>query len=122
MNGVDLNVWTIALVGVSVVFLAFVLLFFLFKILAFLFGEKRKPETAIPPTVEKGTGMPPLPRVEPPENQVAPSTIAACVAAIEASCGRRVRVLSVKRITLDSSWRNHRDRTFRTLGKGESAG
>jgi len=113
-----INVGTISLVGITIVFFTFVVLFFLFKLLAKMFGEK---ETKKVPLTEFNTSKKKKHSSEHSNEKSTdePELIAVITAAISSYSEKEFRILNFterKRTTHD--WRKHKSKIWRPARKG----
>ena len=111
-----MNVGTISLVGISVVFFTFVVLFFLFKLLAKLFGDKKTTETkeafnfkkAKKTTKQKDTQQSDL------------ELSAVIIAAISAYTTNNFKIMHIKEKEPNKGvhWRTQKSKIWRPIRKG----
>jgi Na+-transporting methylmalonyl-CoA/oxaloacetate decarboxylase gamma subunit len=101
-----MSVGTISLVGISVVFLSFLVLYIIFRLLEFFFGDKNEGKTT-------------LKKVE--KNDVEDDTelVAVISAAMVAYSDKPVKILSITENKGNkSNWINHRSKIWRPVRKG----
>lgn len=113
-----MDVWTISLVGVSVVFLGFFILFFLFKVLAAIFGEDKPHERSVANSSNSG-----ISKIEEKSEENSEELVAVISAAVSAYSSKDFRILSIRQEPLyKNAWRNHKYKIFRPLGRGDKKG
>jgi sodium pump decarboxylase gamma subunit len=117
-----MSVGTITLVGISIVFLSFVVLYVIFRLLAFIFGDKGEKKTTLkqvketPSMAIKAQGTTVSNTVSFEEDTELVAVISAAIAVYNE---KPVRILSIKEnIGNKSNWRNHRSKIWRPVRKG----
>ncbi len=117
-----MSVGTITLVGISIVFLSFVVLYIIFRLLAFIFGDKGEKKTTLkqvketPSMAIKAQGTTVSNTVNFEEDTELVAVISAAIAVYNE---KPVRILSIKEnIGNKSNWRNHRSKIWRPVRKG----
>jgi sodium pump decarboxylase gamma subunit len=111
-----MNVGTISLVGISVVFFTFVVLFFLFKLLAKLFGDKKtvviKKSVVSDNTVKT--------KKTPVTQQSDLELVAVITAAIASYTSKDFKILNIKEKEINHAvhWKNQKPKIWRPIRKG----
>ncbi|HPF16078.1 MAG TPA: OadG family protein [Thermotogota bacterium] len=114
-----MDVGTISLVGISVVFFTFVVLFFLFKLLAIVFGDKKKDQMVSADAsspLKQDTS--PIAKNVSEENDT--ELLAVISAAITAYTSEEARIIAVRErpSVQNLGWKNQRVKIWRPLRKG----
>src|SRR6056297_1833611 len=116
------NVGNIALVGITIVFLCFAVLFFLFKFLGFVFGDKTKKRAS---NQEHKENKPKFGHKETSgskkEEKNDLELVAVITASIESFTNKKIRLLNMKEIPKREAlpFRRHREVIWRPRRKGE---
>ena len=118
-----MSVGTISLVGVSIVFLSFLVLYIIFRVLEFVFGEKGEKKTALKKVENKDADMKqtsPVKTVFADEVEEDDTELVAVIsAAITAYSDKPVRIVSISEDKGHKiNWRNHRNKIWRPVRKG----
>jgi len=111
-----MNVGTISLVGITVVFFTFLVLFFLFKLLARLFGERKTTEIKKTQVSKRN-----LEQTEPPATkQHDLELVAVITAAISSHTTKNFKIKSIKEKTSNKGihWKAQKSKIWRPLRKG----
>ena len=111
-----MNVGTISLVGISVVFFTFVVLFFLFKLLARLFGEKKTTETKRTFNSKRPKQI----REQSETQQSDLELVAVITAAIASYQTKDFRIINIKEkeISHGVHWKTQKPKIWRPIRKG----
>lgn len=111
-----MNVGTISLVGITVVFFTFLVLFFLFKLLARLFGDRKTPEQKGTPVSKKNREQTQQTETKQPDLEL----IAVITAAIASHTTKNVKIKSIKEKTSTKGihWKAQTTKIWRPLRKG----
>jgi len=114
-----MNVGTISLVGISVVFFTFVVLFFLFKILASIFGDKQTPEMK-KNVISKNRPKPKKTAPQKTSQQPDVELTAVITAALASYTTNDFKILSIQENTVrkDVHWKNQKSKIWRPIRKG----
>ncbi len=119
-----MNVGTISLVGISVVFFTFVVLFLLFKLLAKLFGDKQYKKTTISDklnmTSTENSNSQKNNMESIPSEASNTEIVAAITAALCSFTSNNIRILNIKEKGSCSGvhWRTKKAQIWRPLRKG----
>lgn len=111
-----MNVGTISLVGISVVFFTFLVLFLLFKLLAKLFGDKGSKMITTPVITKRKTESTHDNELENLNTEL----IAAITAAICTYTLNDIRIMSIKekRTSRGNHWKAQKTKIWRPIRKG----
>lgn len=114
-----MNVGTISLVGISVVFFTFVVLFFLFKLLAMVFGDKKKKQIVSADSPNHQTKLT-IPTSKNVSEESDTELLAVIAAAVAAYTSEEVKIIGVRErpSVQNSGWKNQRVKIWRPLRKG----
>lgn len=115
-----MNVGTISLVGISVVFFTFLVLFFLFKLLARLFGEQKSTEVKKTDLFKKTNKR----NVQTENQQTNYELVAAITAAIESYTSKKIRIMNIREKPVHKRiyWNSQKTKIWRPIRKGVKRG
>ncbi len=119
-----MDVISVTVVGISIVFLSFVMLFILFKVLAFIFSDRKKEAVSVGTAVEIRSGDKPIIMKSEKEtiNQDEESELIAVISASISCYGSgNFSIREIREVGNSSSdWKRHTDKTWRKKSKGET--
>jgi len=115
-----MSVGTISLVGISVVFFTFLVLFLLFKLLAKLFGEKSTKRIDTPDVSMMNASGDNGKKLKPASKEEETNLVAAITAAIYAHTSQDIRIVDIKekRISRGGHWKTQKTKIWRPQRKG----
>ena len=115
-----MSVGTISLVGISVVFFTFLVLFLLFKLLAKLFGEKASKSIVTRDVSVKNSNWDSGTSQNTVTEEYESKLVAAITAAICAHTSHDIRILGIKekKLTKGAHWKTQRTKIWRPQRKG----